>query len=79
MNEACVLAVVGPSERYLAMIEGAYHVLVEMPGGGLVVSGDARARHKAREVIEAPGRAVRPGRRNRRGRCPPADRSSQGP
>ncbi|MEI9906292.1 MAG: PhoH family protein [Asticcacaulis sp.] len=53
MNEACVLAVVGPSERYLAMIEGAYKVLVEMPGGGLVVSGDARARQKARAVIEA--------------------------
>ena len=53
LTEACVLAVVGPSERYLAMIEGAYHVLVEMPGGGLAVSGDARARHKARAVIEA--------------------------
>lgn len=52
MTEACVLAVVGPSERYLAMIEGALKVLVEMPGGGLVVSGDARARQKARAVIE---------------------------
>jgi phosphate starvation-inducible PhoH-like protein len=43
--------VVGPSERYLAMIEGAFKVLVEMPGGGLVVSGDARARQKAKAVI----------------------------
>ncbi len=53
MSEDCVLAIAGPSERYLAMIEGAYHVLVEMPGGGLVVSGDARARQKAAAVIEA--------------------------
>jgi len=53
LSEACVLAVVGPSERYLAMIEGAYNVLIEMPGGGLVVSGEARARQKARAVIEA--------------------------
>lgn len=53
LSEACVLAVVGPSERYLAMIEGAYNVLIEMPGGGLVVSGEARARQKAKAVIEA--------------------------
>ncbi len=52
LSEACVLAIVGPSERYLAMIEGAYNVLIEMPGGGLVVSGEARARQKARGVIE---------------------------
>ena len=52
LSEACVLAIVGPSERYLAMIEGAYKVLIEMPGGGLVVSGEARGRQKARAVIE---------------------------
>ena len=51
LTDACVLAVVGPSERYLAMIEGAFKVLVEMPGGGLVISGDARARQKAKAVI----------------------------
>ncbi|MFT4074825.1 MAG: PhoH family protein [Asticcacaulis sp.] len=51
LTDPCVLAVVGPSERYLAMIEGAFRVLVEMPGGGLVVSGDARARQKAKAVI----------------------------
>jgi phosphate starvation-inducible PhoH-like protein len=51
LTDPCVLAVVGPSERYLAMIEGAFKVLVEMPGGGLVISGDARARQKAKAVI----------------------------
>ncbi|ESQ90518.1 phosphate starvation protein PhoH [Asticcacaulis sp. AC460] len=53
LTDACVLAVAGPSERYLAMVEGAFKVLVEMPGGGLIVSGDARARQKARSVIVA--------------------------
>ena len=53
LADACVLAVVGPSERYLAMLEGAFKVLVEMPGGGLIVSGDARARQKAKSVIIA--------------------------
>ncbi|EGF91995.1 phoH-like family protein [Asticcacaulis biprosthecium C19] len=53
LTDACVLAVAGPAERYLAMVEGAFKVLVEMPGGGLVVSGDARARQKARGVIVA--------------------------
>ncbi|ESQ85581.1 phosphate starvation protein PhoH [Asticcacaulis sp. AC466] len=53
LADPCVLAVVGPAERYLAMIEGAFKVLVEMPGGGLIVSGDARARQKAKAVIIA--------------------------
>ena len=53
LTDPCVLAVVGPSERYLAMIEGAFKVLVEMPGGGLVISGDARARQKAKAMIVA--------------------------
>ncbi|MGA9660006.1 MAG: PhoH family protein [Asticcacaulis sp.] len=51
--DPCVLAVVGPSERYLAMIEGAFKVLVDMPGGGLILKGDARARQKAKAVILA--------------------------
>ncbi len=53
LTDPCVLAVVGPSERYLAMIEGAFKVLIEMPGGGLVISGDARARQKAGSLIMA--------------------------
>ncbi|WP_443748965.1 PhoH family protein [Asticcacaulis solisilvae] len=53
LSDACVLAVAGPSERYLAMIEGAFKVLIEMPGGGLVVSGDARGRQRAKAVVAA--------------------------
>lgn len=53
LSDACVLAIAGPSERYLAMIEGAFKVLIEMPGGGVIVSGDPRARQKARTVIVA--------------------------
>ena len=53
LTDACVLAIAGPAERYLAMIEGAFKVLIEMPGGGLIVSGDPRARQRARAVIIA--------------------------
>ncbi len=53
LSDACVLAIAGPSERYLAMIEGAYKVLIEMPGGGVIVSGESRVRNKARAVILA--------------------------
>lgn len=37
LSEDGVLALTGPNERYLALIEAAYNVLVETPGGGLVV------------------------------------------
>src|SRR5476651_1452710 len=53
LTDPCVLAIAGPAERYLAMIEGAFKVLIEMPGGGVIVSGDARARQKAKGVIVA--------------------------
>lgn len=53
LTDACVLAIAGPSERYLAMIEGAFKVLVEMPGGGMIVSGEPRARAKAKAVLLA--------------------------
>jgi phosphate starvation-inducible PhoH-like protein len=35
------------------MIEGAFKVLVEMPGGGMIVSGEPRARAKAKAVLLA--------------------------
>ncbi|MDI7775681.1 PhoH family protein [Asticcacaulis sp. EMRT-3] len=53
LHTDCVLAVAGPAQRYLALIESAFSVLIEMPGNGLRVSGDARHRHKAVAVIRA--------------------------
>ena len=43
----------GPSGRHAALIEDAFHVLVETPGGGVSVNGEARARRGAKQAIEA--------------------------
>jgi phosphate starvation-inducible protein PhoH and related proteins len=48
-----VVALSGPSQRYLALIEGAYHVLLETPGAGLAITGKVRDRAQARSVLEA--------------------------
>jgi phosphate starvation-inducible PhoH-like protein len=53
LPEAAVRAVSGPSGRHAALIEDAFHVLVETPGGGVSLNGDARARRDARAAIES--------------------------
>ena len=53
LAEEAVRAVAGPSGRHAALIEDAFHVLVETPGGGVSVNGDAEARRGARRAIEA--------------------------
>ncbi|MGN6423758.1 MAG: PhoH family protein, partial [Asticcacaulis sp.] len=53
LSTDAVLAVSGPAQRYLALIESAFSVLVETPGNGLKISGDTRNRHKAAAVIRA--------------------------
>lgn len=52
LSEDRVLALSGPAQRYLALIEGAYHVLIETPGGGFLVTGKVRDRSRARAVFE---------------------------
>jgi phosphate starvation-inducible PhoH-like protein len=52
LPEAAVRAVSGPSGRHAALIEDAFHVLVETPGGGVSVNGEPRARREARTAIE---------------------------
>jgi phosphate starvation-inducible protein PhoH and related proteins len=51
LDEAAVMAISGPSQRYLALIETAFKVLVETPGGGFTLRGDAPARQNARAVL----------------------------
>ena len=46
-------AVVGPNSRHLALIEDAFKVLVEAPGGGVSINGGARDRANAKQVIAA--------------------------
>ena len=45
-------AIAGPAGRHAALIESAFKVLVETPGGGLSINGDIAARRAARTTIE---------------------------
>lgn len=51
LSDAAARAVAGPGSRHAALIEDAFKVLVETPGGGVSVDGDARARSLAKRAI----------------------------
>ena len=53
LSDAALRAVSGPSSRHAALLEDAFHVLVETPGGGVSLSGDARARAGAKRAVQA--------------------------
>jgi phosphate starvation-inducible PhoH-like protein len=53
LGEAAARAVAGPGGRHAALIEDAFHVLLETPGGGVALNGEARARRGARLAIES--------------------------
>jgi phosphate starvation-inducible PhoH-like protein len=53
LPDAAVRAVSGPGGRHAALIEDAFHVLIETPGGGVSVNGDTKAKRLARQTIEA--------------------------
>ncbi len=45
-------AVMGPQSRHIALIEDAFKVLVETPGGGISINGGARDRANAKTVVQ---------------------------
>ncbi len=51
LSDVGLRAVSGPNSRHAALIEDAFHVLVETPGGGVSVRGDAKSRANAKETI----------------------------
>ena len=53
LSDAAARAIAGPGSRHAALIEDAFKVLVETPGGGVSVDGDARARGLAKRAIAA--------------------------
>jgi phosphate starvation-inducible PhoH-like protein len=53
LSDDAVRAVAGPGGRHAALIEEAFHVLMETPGGGVSLSGEARARRAARAAVES--------------------------
>ena len=52
LSDAGVLAAWGPNGRHAALLEDAFDVLLETPGGGVSLAGKSDARRKAREAIE---------------------------
>lgn len=53
LSDAAVRAVAGTNSRHVALIEDAFGVLVETPGGGVALSGDTKARNQAKKAVLA--------------------------
>ena len=53
LSDAALRAVAGANSRHVALIEDAFGVLVETPGGGVSLSGDARSRGQAKKAVQA--------------------------
>ncbi|MFN9849586.1 MAG: PhoH family protein [Alphaproteobacteria bacterium] len=53
LSDVAVRAVAGTNSRHVALIEDAFGVLVETPGGGVSLSGDTKARGQAKKAVQA--------------------------
>ncbi|MDP1629880.1 MAG: PhoH family protein [Caulobacter sp.] len=53
LSDDAVRAVSGPGGRHAALIEDAFKVLLETPGGGVSMAGDLRARGQAKRTVQA--------------------------
>ena len=53
LPDLAVRAVAGPHSRHTALIEDAFHVLLETPGGGVRIKGDAKGRAGAKRAVGA--------------------------
>ena len=53
LSDAAARAVAGANSRHAALIEDAFGVLVETPGGGVSLSGDAKSRAQAKRAVQA--------------------------
>lgn len=52
LSDAAVRAVAGANSRHAALIEDAFGVLVETPGGGVSLSGDTKSRGQAKKAVQ---------------------------
>jgi phosphate starvation-inducible PhoH-like protein len=53
LSDDAVRAISGPNSRHAALLEDAFHVLIETPGGGVTMRGDAKSRAAAKRAIAA--------------------------
>ncbi len=51
LSEVAARAVAGPHSRHAALLEDAFHVLLETPGGGISIRGDSKARAAAKRAV----------------------------
>ena len=51
LDDRALRAIIGPNSRHVALIEDAFKVLIEAPGGGVSINGGARDRANAKTVI----------------------------
>ena len=51
LSEVALQAVAGPHSRHTALLEDAFHVLLETPGGGLSIRGDSKGRAAAKRAV----------------------------
>jgi phosphate starvation-inducible PhoH-like protein len=52
LSEAGVRAAWGPNARHAALLEEAFDVLLETPGGGVMLIGKAEARRRAKQALQ---------------------------
>jgi phosphate starvation-inducible PhoH-like protein len=53
LSDAASRAVSGANSRHAALIEDAFNVLVETPGGGVSLTGDSKGRAQAKKAVQA--------------------------
>jgi phosphate starvation-inducible PhoH-like protein len=53
LSDVALRAVSGPNSRHAALLEDAFHVLIETPGGGVRVRGDAKARAGVKRAVQS--------------------------
>ncbi|MDZ4371703.1 MAG: PhoH family protein [Phenylobacterium sp.] len=53
LSDEAVRAVAGANSRHAALIEDAFGVLLETPGGGVSLAGDAKSRGVAKKAVHA--------------------------
>ena len=52
LDDAGLRAIIGPNSRHVALIEDAFKVLIEAPGGGVTINGSPKDRAQAKRAIQ---------------------------
>ena len=53
LSDDAARAVAGLANRHAALLEDAFDVLIETPGGGITLDGDSKGRTSAKRVVQS--------------------------